>query len=441
MATIRKINAAKSVLLTYGTQLVLLLVRFGTGIVTARLLGVGGKGIFVLAFYLPDLLSTVTGLGMGQSLIYRLRRHKTHPQELFLSVMLPAIAISLVVIGAYWLALPLLQQTTLHELDGDLARLTIFVLPAMLLMNYVPNVYRGLGRMLAFNLLTLGRAGFVFVALVITLFLIRPSARFAVYAGFAAYLFYGVVLVVVLLFASYPPVLVPLKKLKDSVALGLQHHSIQVLALLEYRFDIVLLGAYLDAAQIGLYSVAVTVAQLPWLLSNSMGTVLFPKVVTLEQENAVQFTGMVMRNNLLLNGVIALGLVLCGLPLIVVAYGADFRASYFVLLILVPGTVINSLFRVSAGYFAGTGEPLLVSRVSLVTLVANVALNLLLIPRLGIRGAALASLITYSLSGIVMVFLFTRRAGLPLGQALLPQPGDWHLYRKVLRRLRMSIRG
>ncbi len=428
----RQISTVGDVAITYGTQLLLVLVKFGTGVLTARLLGATGKGVYVLAFYIPGILSTLGNLAIGQSLIYRLRRQELSPQQMFAAVLIPVVLISALIIGAYWLLLPLLQATTLRDVDPDLATLTILVVPVMLLSNYVSNVFRGLGRILIYNLFNITKYGLVLIGLVTGFIFLGTSAQDATYATLAAYAAISLILLAALFAASYPLASsLPARELINTTKLGLKYHTVQVLSFMEYRFDVLVLATLLPPDQVGIYSVAVTIAQLPWLISHSLGTVLFPKVISLSPESAAQFTGTVIRNSVALHLLAVLGLALFGYPIISLAYGAEFQTSYFVFLLLGPGIVVNALFRVTSSYFSGIGQPLTTARVSLGTLIANILLNVLLIPSMGIFGAALASLITYSASGIVMFVIFIHHTGLPWQRTLLVQKSDWRRYKKL----------
>ena len=57
-----------------------------------------------------------------------------------------------------------------------------------------------------------------------------------------------------------------------------------------------------------------------------------------------------------------------------------------------------------------------------------------LVPQLGMAGAALAASLAYGGSVLVLVWLFARHAGLPLGSVLLPGAQLWADLRSVASR-------
>jgi stage V sporulation protein B len=96
---------------------------------------------------------------------------------------------------------------------------------------------------------------------------------------------------------------------------------------------------------------------------------------------------------------------------------------------LLPGVVILALGKVIAGDLAGRGLLLYNTLGSFTALTATVAFDLLLIPRLGINGAAIASSVSYALATGVMLFFYTRISGNTVADLIVPRLTDWQVYR------------
>jgi O-antigen/teichoic acid export membrane protein len=104
-----------------------------------------------------------------------------------------------------------------------------------------------------------------------------------------------------------------------------------------------------------------------------------------------------------------LALALIGRFLIVAIYGPDFAAAYGPLLALLPGIVLLGGAKVLTNEMAGRGYPQYNSIASAAGLAVTLLLDLTLIPRLGVMGAAIASSIAYA--GIfVLALIFYGRA-------------------------------
>jgi O-antigen/teichoic acid export membrane protein len=112
------------------------------------------------------------------------------------------------------------------------------------------------------------------------------------------------------------------------------------------------------------------------------------------------------------------------LPLI---YGEAFRYSIAPLLVLMPGVVAIGPAFVLASYIAGIGKPQINLFVALTGLFFTGALDLLLIPRLNILGAALASSISYSIIAFLTVLYFNRQSKILIRDIFLVTPKEIRL--------------
>jgi O-antigen/teichoic acid export membrane protein len=111
----------------------------------------------------------------------------------------------------------------------------------------------------------------------------------------------------------------------------------------------------------------------------------------------------------------------------------DFVDSLPAFLILMPGVVALTVAKVLSSYISGLGVPLQVAAASGSALVVNVIANLLLIPLFGILGAALASLISYSVNAGMLLSIAARLSRRGPFDFLLPTGAE-------LRRLMSGLR-
>ena len=130
----------------------------------------------------------------------------------------------------------------------------------------------------------------------------------------------------------------------------------------------------------------------------------------------------------------ALLLAMLARPLLHLLFGEAFIPSLPALLWLLPGIIAFSLVTVIASYFAGLGKPRLNLSVALAGLLITVVLDVLLIPRYQIIGAAIASTASYSASAVLTLLLFKQQTGMPLTNVLLPTRGDVETLRTLVRK-------
>jgi O-antigen/teichoic acid export membrane protein len=117
-------------------------------------------------------------------------------------------------------------------------------------------------------------------------------------------------------------------------------------------------------------------------------------------------------------------------------YGEAYRGTISALVVLGPGIVMLCVARTLLPYLVRLERPWAVSALTVSALALNVALNLLLIPRMGIVGSSLASSIAYAVLTALAIAWWCRSARLGLRE-LIPRLSD---VREPLERLR-TIRG
>ncbi len=119
-----------------------------------------------------------------------------------------------------------------------------------------------------------------------------------------------------------------------------------------------------------------------------------------------------------------LGMAVLGEWLIVLLFGEAYRPAYPALLALLPG--IFSLCYASILHLdlVGKGRPGTLSWMAGFAAALNLAMNAVLIPQMGIVGAAIASSTAYSVLTLSMLVLYTRLSRVPVGKTLLILPSD-----------------
>jgi O-antigen/teichoic acid export membrane protein len=174
--------------------------------------------------------------------------------------------------------------------------------------------------------------------------------------------------------------------------------------------------------------------QLIWLVASAAAAPLLPQVAAAPGATAAN-SRAATRLSRLVTGVSVAGAIVIlatAWAIVPLVYGPAFSASVEPLLILLPGIVALAPAKVLASYVAGVGRPALNLVVSLVSLAVTLVLDLLLIPTIGIAGAAIASTAAYLVGAVMTVAVFRRLTRVRARDILLPTVED-------LRQLRGAI--
>ncbi|WP_266169826.1 flippase [Dyella subtropica] len=191
------------------------------------------------------------------------------------------------------------------------------------------------------------------------------------------------------------------------------------------RIDQFMIAGMLDSRQLGLYSAVVTLSEVPLILPALLLRAALPTLTRQSVESPAirdRTLETLMRHVFYLHLAGALILFLLAEPIVVMLYGTPFTEAAQAFRIQVLAAPFVALGVLSSTWLVlerCTGHAL---RRTLVGAIANVALNLALIPHLGISGAALATLVAQFLSTYLadlghaetrMLFKMKTRAMLP----------------------------
>ena len=179
-----------------------------------------------------------------------------------------------------------------------------------------------------------------------------------------------------------------------------------VVLLLNARLDFALVGALVGPAALGIYAIASRFAELLRLPYLAASYVLYPSYAKDGREAAAPRARAMMRRMGWVPAAAAVPLGVAATFLLPVLYGQAFHRAVAPTYVLLVGLCGTGLAGVITAFLMGVGRPGLNSLANAAGLVVTVTLDLLLIPRLGVIGAAIASTCAYLTSTIVLVAFF-----------------------------------
>jgi O-antigen/teichoic acid export membrane protein len=224
--------------------------------------------------------------------------------------------------------------------------------------------------------------------------------------------------------------------LKEQIKYGSQGQIANLAQLFNYRLDQFLVAAYTTRADVGHYSVAVGLGESVWWISSAVALVLLPRLTAMKSEHAAEATPLICRNTLLVSTLGAIVLVAVSAVAIRIVFGSEYDPAYLPMVLLMPGVVAASATRVLGSYLFSQGRIIYNTYATFIALGLTLALDFGLIPWLEVPGAAIASSVAYIASLIATLYWYRKVSGGPIWEALIPQPGDVHLYGELLQRIR-----
>lgn len=427
--------AAKSAVSMVG-RLLIVPANFLAGVIIARWLGPQGKGAYALVSAAATMVAAVAAAGIPMAATFFIGRYRWPPVGTFVRGAVVSLVAVALCACAVILAGP--DRFASAGFTGQTYVLLIVMLalglPLQLLGAVVAGVLRGreyIAHIVVPRVVCAGvRIGLICV-LVVGLGWGVAGAVFSDVFTAAAYLFMvGMIFAVAL---PRWPAAREEPSLGRMLGYGVQVQAWSVSYLLFTRLDLFLVNYYLSEAATGLYAVALTVADFATYPVAAVGAVLFPRLAALEGRARSEALLGVHRT-MATGGLVWAGALAAAILLIPAVYGVAFSGAMVPAWICLGGALLWAQSRVLHQFFASEERQLLCTVANLSAAAVMVGLDILLIPRHGIVGAAVgyaaALAFMYLLSAMMLRYYWQ----LSVWPNMVMRRGD-------VRRLRSSLFG
>ena len=401
----------RNVAITFTNRILLLGIGFVTSVIVARVLGPEGRGAYAVAVAIGAIGVQFCNLGLHASNTYTVAKRPELLSTLVVNSAVVGIGVGGVVAAAVGLLFSL--HPTLAPLHELLLWMSLCWLPFGLCYLLFQNLLLGIDEVRTYNQVELATKilSVILIGAVILAGLVTAETVFAV--GLLA-LGCGLVWTFVILHRHAVHLVRPSFELfRESLGYSLRGYVAALFAFVALRLDLLLIQYLLGVEQAGYYSVAVTLTDALYMLPVTVGTILFPTLSGMcDDAQRWRFSKRIA-------GVI--GLVMTAIAvitsfgagrLIQTLYGSAFQPATAAFVWLLPGIVLLSVSSLLMNYLASIGMPPIVMYSSGIAAIANVALNLKLIPSLGIQGASISMTVSAGIM-LTIVLLYIQRHRLP----------------------------
>lgn len=423
---------------TFLVSVAVLLLNLLTGVVTARFLGVAGRGEQEAMGVWPLFLAQAFTLGLPSALVYNLKKAPRNASKLFsASVISGLLAGSLAVaVGAALIPLWLAQHSAV--LIGS-AKILLLFAPAVLLDEIFSSALRARDDYTLYNVIR-------FLRPLATIGALLTLALLGLLTPFRACLCYLVpslpisVWLLRRLWHLYRPTWRNLgREARSLSSYGLRSYGVDLLGALSLQLDKALVVGLLSASSMGLYVVALSLAKMLNIFQAAAITVLFPQASGLSADEAVDLAGRTARISTALTVVAAALLGILGPWVLELLYGPEFRGGANLMRLLIVVTIFEGTGSVLAQAFMATDRPGLITLLQGLGLLLNLPLLLVLVPAFGLLGAGVSLLLTSFVRLLAILLAFPRVLATPPPRLWL-NASDLRDARAVLRHLAVRSR-
>ena len=182
---------------------------------------------------------------------------------------------------------------------------------------------------------------------------------------------------------------------------------------------VILLSIYGDETDVGIYSVAFKLATLTGFLLRATNTILAPRISKLKYSNDINEMFFVIKNISKLifwiSTPILMVMLIFGEWILELFFGFEFVAGYSTLCFLLLGSYINAITGPTGIFLNMTGQQKLFRNITLIGALIFFASNIVLIPLLGMLGAAISLFIAEIIWNFSCLFYIKHKYGKTTG--------------------------
>lgn len=392
---------------TFTTRILLIGIGLVTSVIVARILGPEGQGLYAVAVVIGFIGVQFANMGLHASNTFYVARDR--------NLLAPLVGNTLVasfVFGGIGASITLMIFSIwpkLSPVKGPLLILALLWIPIGLAYMLLQNLLIGIQEVHTYNKIELANKVFAvsFIGLLILTDAVTVETIYSV----------GLIVLIASLFWA-------LRKLKDhihcspipSFALfknclryGFKAYISAFAALMIQRMDLLMINYYLGKKQAGLYSIAVSLVDMLFLFPIVVGTIAFPKLCAMgEWHQRLNYTKKIV--------IVMVGIII---PMIIIVffsaefiittlYGSSYAASAGPLSWFLPGFFVWTIEVMYRKLLISIDYPAAIAWSWIGAFCLNIALNVVLIQRFGMNGAAAASSLTYFTVALVTILLLSR---------------------------------
>lgn len=359
-----------------------------------RGLGVASKGEYSYIMKVVEVLYILCSIGLGQAYATFRKRGEERLRDLFVmlgllqSVLVFACGITIVHFSSIDYGITIVILTSISVLKS------IFSMIAVIEKNILRNIIQ--------------------VTLNILYVLVLAVLFFTDICSLNSVLFcYGIVEVVrIIVLCLLYRLRLSFKELNFATLwniykIGFPTMILMLLVTLNYSIDTVMIRNMSSSYSTGIYSVGVNFASLFLMIPDAFKDVLFGDASKKNFDNQIAYLTIKVSIGISVIGII--GWFLLGKYVINLLYGNEYLDSYSVTTILFFGCISLTFFKILQPIFIANGNQVIACVYLGISVISNIVANYFLIPSMDYVGAAIASVISYSVCGGMFLFKYQRQ--------------------------------
>ncbi len=419
-------KAVKNTAMVFGMLFFSMVVTYILRMVLARKLTLSEYGIFYSAIALFSFLITIVrDLGLRHALVkfipeFIAKKQRGRVKGVVYSVAYVHLAISLVVFGIMILFSDMIASLYFKDiaLSGFVKLLALFFFVSFA-QEIITYAIQGSQRMGWFS-----SEAFVRMSFVLIFSLIFLKMGLGLFAPLWAY-----ILTYVILPMFYLPVLskvifkgffkfktaVDKKMIREMFSFGIFNMLALTYTFIISYSDTIILTIMTSFNDVGLYQAAQPASNLVWFVASAAAMMILPLSSELwakkEKKVLARLMFSIHKNVFILTAPITIFFVVFSTSIMTLLYTPEYAPAALTLSILSVGGLFYAISLINFQVIAGTGHPKINMKITLTAGLANILLNIILIPFFGMNGAAFGTSLIFFVVFVVSTVKLNKLVG------------------------------
>lgn len=387
---------SKNTTLTIVTKFIILLANFALVVFTTQIWGSEGRGEIALVFANISIITIFSNIFCGGTIAYHVPRQQ---RDFLLSLSL-----------AGGILISLSGAVILSALFGSTHFWPLFLISLLISLTTTISVYwLGKNNIKNYNVLTLLGPLLIIISIAALYFIFNRTNLSSIYHAY--YLGTGSLLVIgiagLALNDSFKLPEISFAGIKSIFTYGIKNEFSYFIQFLNYRLSYYFIAKLLGLAELGIFSIVVSISEAVWIISRSMSVIHFSNVVNSDDQLKNRKETIVFaRQSFWISLLILSTSVLIPQSIYQLIFGNEFGDVKKFILYLLPGSLAIAVSNLYGNYFSGTGKQKILINKSLLGLAATLILVPLLMKKYQLTGVCISLNVSYILSSLYLWYKF-----------------------------------
>ena len=397
----------KNIIQNLGANFLIIILGLVGSIILARWLGPIQRGVFAAIILIPTILQYFVNFGLSSATIYFTAQPSSNKNTVWSNLIIMATIQSIIgfLLGWYIVYFYLQKYISFSSYLGHLYLCTV---PLGLFGMYATYILQGASHFKVINFLKC----IVPVGYCIGIIWLKIQENLTlenlVYVQLLIQSFYVVIAVFLLhkLLLTHFSFQIELDLIRQMLSYSTKVWFGDISQLVNGRIDQFLIGAILSSRDLGIYTIALSIAGFTGVFANAVKTIMLPSITgkTNFQEKVAETLSFFHKYWIF--SVLFHILFTLSLPIVIpFIFGKAYAESILICQILILGNFFINAKTVLSGGILGMGFPEIMSFVEIIGMIISIVVCIFLIKMYGLIGVSVAISLSYFSQFIVLIFL------------------------------------